>query len=543
MMTKQEWRWVMLCAVAFIVLLAAPAAWAWLAPPEGWQLYKTWAYGGDYTQYRSAMAQGYNGAWLVVNRFTPEPHEPILQYPLYVALGHVARWLRLPIEVPFILASAAAIVALACAIYMCAATFLPEQRDRKLAFLLTLSVGPAWLISVVQALIPAATFLNRYKNAFNRPEVNTFLLFAAAPHLPLALAILLFVIATLYRQWETGQRFPARRFILSYILPVLSLGLLNPFSLPTALLPLGLWWIVRSVQARRILWREAFPLLAMGLSALPLFVYNVLTFTQDPFWGKAYGSQNYQISFPPDVVLMGYGVMGLLAIIGAVQMWRARPDARFAPFYVIIVALMSYIPVNYQRRFSLGLAPMLALLAVAGWRWIAGQRQVRKWQQRRLTRVIGSVVLILCLWGQNIMFYSAYVMSHLGSGATPYAVFQPRALAAAAAYLDARGETATVLTCEEPGNLLAGEIRGRVVIGHAGATLNVEERRQEISDFFSGALSAAERKALLRKYHTTHLLTSKAETLECELAFAPAADWTLVFEQDAISVYTVHGTQ
>lgn len=540
MATKQEWRWVALCAVALIVLLAAPVTWAWLAPPEGWQLYKTWAYGGDYTQYRSAMAQGYDGAWLIINRFTPEPHTPILQYPLYVILGHMARWLHLPLEIPYLLASLAAIVTLACAIYTCAATFLPEPRDRRLAFLLTLSVGPAWLISIAQALIPAATFFNRYQNAFNRPEVNTALLFAAAPHLPLALAILLTCMATLYRQWETGQHPSAWRFIHSYILLPAFLGLLNPFSLPTLLLPLGLWWIVRSAKARQLLWREALPLLAIGLTALPLFVYNLLTFTQDPFWGKAYGSQNYQISFPPDVVLMGYGVMGLLAIIGAAQMWRARPKARFASFYAVVVILMGYIPVTYQRRFSLGLAPVLAILAVAGWRWIAGQRWVRAWRQRRLLRVLGSAALILALWGQNIMFYSAYVMSHLGVGATPYAVFQPRAMAAAAAYLDAQGEAVTVLTCEEPGNLLAGEIRGRVVIGHGSATLDAKPRRQEINGFFGGALSAAERAAVLRKYHTTHILTSQAETLKCALAFAPPADWTLVFEQDGISVYTVH---
>ncbi len=537
--TKQEWRWVALCAAAFIILLAAPVAWAWLAPPEGWQFYKTWAYGGDYTQYRSAMAQGYDGAWLIVNRFTPEPHKPILQYPLYVALGHVARWLRLPIELPYALTSALAIVMLACALYVCAAAFLPEVRDRKLALLLTLSVGPAWLISVGKALVPAATILDRYQNAFNRPEVNTFLLFAAAPHLPLALALLLICAATVYRQWETGERCSAGRFILSYILPVALLGLLNPFSLPTLLLPLGLWWIVRSAQARRVLWREALPLLAIGSTALPLFAYNLLTFSQDPFWGKAYGSQNYQISFPPDVVLVGYGVMGLLAIIGAAHLWRTRPAARFAPFYAIVVVLLGYIPVTYQRRFSLGLAPMLAILAVVGWRWIAGRRQVRQWWRRRLVRVIGSVVLVLCLWGQNLMFYSAYVMSHLGSGPTPYAVFQPRALATAAAYLDAQGEAVTVLTCEEPGNLLAGEIRGRVVLGHAGATLNVEKRREEIRDFFSGILSAVERDTLLRKYHPTHILTSDAETLPCELAFAPPADWMLVVEQDDISVYTV----
>ena len=234
-----------------------------------------------------------------------------------------------------------------------------------------LSVGPDWLRILLQALVPTATILDRYQNAFNRVEVSTFLTFAASPHLALALAILLYVLTALYQFWHGDRRLPMWKLLILCVLSSLNLGLLNPFSLPTLLLPIGVWWLVRSVWARRILWKEALPIIALGVTSLPLVFYNAWTFSQDPFWGIAYGSQNYQISYPLDVVLIGYGVVSLLAIIGTLRSWRHKLPVRFLAFWGVVVWLIGYIPVDYQRRFSFGLAPVLAILAVDGWRQIA----------------------------------------------------------------------------------------------------------------------------------------------------------------------------
>lgn len=76
---------------------------------------------------------------------------------------------------------------------------------------------------------------SRYNSAVSRSEVNTFLTFAVPPHLPLALAALLFILSTVYRQRQTKSRVSPGRFVLSYVLPTL----LNPFSLPTPSYPLA----------------------------------------------------------------------------------------------------------------------------------------------------------------------------------------------------------------------------------------------------------------------------------------------------------------
>ena len=153
-------------------------------------------------------------------------------------------------------------------------------------------------------------------------------------------------------------------------------------------------------------------------------------------------------------------------------------------------------------------------------------------------RVLGRVLIILLLLGQNMTFYGVYVMSYLGRGPMSRAVFQPRALVDAAEFLTPRGEEVVVLTCEGIGNILAGEIPGRVVLGHAGATLDVEQRRDEVERFFANQLSAEVQSLFLKTHNVTHILTSGMESLRCGDTYQPILRWNLAFEAENIKVYS-----
>jgi hypothetical protein len=454
-----------------------------------------------------------------------------------VLLGHASRLLQLPVEILYIAASALGTVLLAFALYCFAATFLERPGQRKLAFLLVLAIGPDWVLRVARLGAPGWTWLARYDQAFNRPEVATLYLFNTAPHLALALAILLAVVAFENRRQSSSERLPATQFAVYYLLLPLLLGLLNPFSLPTLVVPLAAWWMVRSVRARRPLVRDALPLAAMCLAILPVLIYNWWTFSRDPLWGNTYGAQNIQFSFPPDMVLLGYGLVGILAIAGVLKGWRNVPGHCMLAIWAAVVLLLGYLPVTYQRRFSLGLAPALAVLAATGWHWAARSRPVRWLRRRAVTRVLGSAALVLLVWGQSIFYYVDQTRSFAATGSLSHVVFQPQSLAAAVPSIDAWGDQTIVLTCEEIGNLLAGEFRGRVVLGHPGATLNVAERRREVGAFFAGQLAPSEQRELLRKHRVTHILTSTVEHYLCGPDYVPGPEWSLGFSQGGITVF------
>lgn len=510
--------------------------WAALDPPEGWTLYRTWTLGGDYTQYRSAMLQGYEGEWLIVNRFTPEPHRRVLQYPLYVLLGHLARWLHLPLEALYFATVSLSIAVLVGSLCGFAKAFLAHVSEQRLAFLLTLSSGPGWLILFLQALFPGISWLTRYKWAFDRPEVNTFLLFSSAPHLPLSLALLLWLVAAYWRQGDAESRISPSRLILCAV-TVVAIGLLNPFCLAPLFALLGLAWIWRFVESRRCSWPYTLSLGLLGLVALPLLVYNFWIFTFDPFWGRTYGTQNYQASYPVDVRLLGYGVTAFLAALGIAAVWRHKPEGRYLTLSAVVLFLMGYLPTTYQRRFSFGLAPLLAVLAVPGWQWLASREWMRRLRSVSGGRIIGSVLLFLLLWGQNLSYAVLYGASYLGTGPTDRYVFQPRTLKTIATYLYDYGESAVVLTCEETGNMLAGEIRGRVVLGHAGATIDVDRRREEVQAFFGGALTPAECTDLLLRYGVTHVVVSPLDP-HCD-RLLPDPEWETIISEGDYQLFSV----
>ncbi len=525
--------WLLLGILLHVALLFFPVLWAALFPPEGWSLYRNWTLGDDYTQYRSAMLQGYDGAWLIYNRFTPEPHNPVLQYPFYVFLGQGARVLRLPLEWLYYTAGIVANIVLLWVIGAFSRTFLQKDHEFSIAWLLALASGPGWLIGIVQAFLPACDFCLRYTSAFSRPEINTWLLLTAPPHLPLSLAGMLWLWRDFWQQQTTG--FTAKPLI-RYALLVIFLALLNPFSLVPALLPLGVWWISASLLARKPLWSLAVPLCVMGLVALPLVIYNYWTFVLDVFWGRAYGSQNLQISLPLDGILWGYGVSSVLAVWAILTYWRRQTGGRFLIVLALVLLLSRYLPVTYQNRFGFGLGPIVAVLAVPAWQWVMHSEVVRQLRQRFAARVVGSFLLIMLFWGQNLAFYAIYASAYLGVGPTARFVFQPQDLASAADYLTTLGPTVIILAQEDTGNILAGQIQGRVVLGHAGATLDVEERREQVAAFFGGRLTKNEQDALLAQWNVTHIVVSSwtdNATIERPMR------WPIVFSTADVAIYDV----
>src|SRR5690349_11296875 len=77
----------LLCALPYLVAAA-------FGPPDLARLGTFW-FVRDFSQYQAAMREGASGAsWLIHDRFTAEPHQPVLMYPLYVGLGKLAALLH-----------------------------------------------------------------------------------------------------------------------------------------------------------------------------------------------------------------------------------------------------------------------------------------------------------------------------------------------------------------------------------------------------------------------------------------------------------------
>ncbi len=482
------------------------------------------------------MHQGMAGRWRIVNRFSPEPHAPALQYPFYVLLGHLARLLQVPPEALYGAAAGAGSLTLWMTMQRFFASLFPDSAPRGIAMALALSSGPAWMLPLVMRLIGFdSPWGSAALDAATRIEHNTFLALMAPPHLSLALAVWLWILP----EWCRPPKGVLSRSFLAMVIAMGLLAALNPFSLVPFLTALGVRAIIGLWEDRRTAVSGLVQALAMGLLALPVIGYQWRTFQQDPFWGVTYGAQNLQPAYPLLLTLLAYGWIGIAGGASALRAWiSGNQPLRFQERFLILTAggllAGSWLPLPYARRFAYGLGPLLAALAAPITVELLGHPSVRSWLSTPLRRVIGGATAGILLYSQNAFLYAIYALSFLGTGPFPRVVFEPVAAFEAAAWLRAQGPGVVVLACEDDGNFLAGYIEGRVILGHPGATFQVARKREEVAAFFSGQLSPSEQQTLIRRYRVTHIYYREDH---------PCYRWrpggTPAFERPPISVFRV----
>ncbi|GBD08646.1 hypothetical protein HRbin22_00887 [Candidatus Thermoflexus japonica] len=475
---------------------------------------------------------------MIVNRFSPELHPPALQYLLYVLLGHVARWLQAPPEALYGMAMGLGVLLLWRSLNRFFTRVLTAPALRSLALALVFSTGPAWILPLGLSLLRRPSpWGTAALDAATRIEHNTFLALMAPPHLTLALAVLLEALLALS---EPIARAP-RRWMIRTILALSALAFLNPFSLPTFLMLLGLRTFLGLWESRPVALLGGIQALVLGLLSVPLVAYQVATFQRDPFWGVTYGLQNLQPAYPLPLTLAALGLLGILGLAGAVRVWIPGVEAsgfrdRFLSMAAIGLLAIAFLPFPYARRFAYGLGPVLAARAAPIAARLLAHPSWKVWGSTPWRRVIRGVTIGILLYSQNAFLYAVYTLSFLGSGPFPRAVFEPIAAFEAAAWLRAQGPGVVVLACEDDGNFLAGHIEGRVVLGHPGATFEVARKREEVAAFFGGLLSPTEQAALLQRYRVTHLY--EREDRPC---YRKRPAGTPVFQRPPVFVFRAEG--
>ena len=188
MIARQEWRWVAAWATLALLLANAPLLLA-LAPPE-----PAMSFGGavynveDVYSYLANMRQGWRGAWLYHNPYTPEDHPGPLVYLHYLLLGKVAALSGLSVELVYNLARVVCGALLLAAVYAFLSHWTPYLALRRIGFLLVVfSGGLGWLLTI----LGRAEWLGSLPLDLISPESYVFLTLYSPPHVALAMACLL----------------------------------------------------------------------------------------------------------------------------------------------------------------------------------------------------------------------------------------------------------------------------------------------------------------------------------------------------------------
>ncbi len=500
----------------------------------------------DANTYLAFMQQGARGQWMATLLYTPEDHPAILLYGFYLALGHLAAWLQLPLIVVYQIARGLSGLLLLVALYFFQKLFIRSRRGRWIGFLLAaIGSGVGWLVVLAAGCVAPGGVSPIDFWLMETYVFSTLLLF---PHSTLAMALLMAMLAGLVICFtrRNGDDSTWRAWLAALLCGLL-LTWLNPFALAAGGVALVGYWLSLWMVRRRVPWREAAALAALALLLAPgVVVLYPLQFDVHPVW-RSFVAQNILPSPPVWYYVAGYGIIFLVALPGACHVLNKRDERQvLLVAWPAIVLLASYVPVSGQRRLVFGAVIPFAVLAAIGLQEVilpavqhsrlAGRLESRGYDSGRLAGLAIALIVAFASLSNLVLLFGGSLAAASGQSD----LSQPVAVEEAIAWLGERSRRdAVILSSFRVGNIIPARIWRRVVWGHWAETAFYEQKQADITAFFAADTPDSARQAILGRHGVTYLLYGPAE--RAMGAFDPAQAGYLeeVYRTGEVVVYRV----
>jgi len=436
----------------------------------------------DGNSYLAKMQEGWSGAWQFTLPYTAQPGSGTYLFLFYIFLGHLARWLNLPIlmiyHITRILAAAGLLVTLS--IFLSRFLKLESISARRTFLFLAFCSGVGWLA------FPFGAFTSDFWVA----EAYPFLSAYANPHFPLGLALLLGIIILVEEK-------PALLNNLAIFLLSLILAIVLPFAIVVGgLLIFGLvvWkWIDSKVLA----WQG---ITSFFIGGVPFAAYQLLVSQTYPVL-QGWNAQNLTPSPPIWDFILSFSPIFLLALYGAWTAWHSRQDTgnRLLILWFILGFLLIYFPFPLQRRFMLGFYIPAACLGVIGLQRIT-RDSPRKWLWPltfSLSILTNALLILAGIFG---------VQSHAP------AIYLEKPESQALAWISANTPmNSIILASPDMGLFIPADTGRKVLYGHPFETVNAEQEKAQVQTFFEGKLSIPGQAKFISDNHIAYIFYGPRE--------------------------------
>ena len=532
LISTREWRWAISWSVVVLVLSCVPYLVTVYATPEGWQFAGILVNPLDGNSYLAKMRQGFDGNWLFRLTYSPEPHQGAFIFTFYLALGHLAALAQLPLIIVFHLARLIAGFGLLVAAYRFIARVTSDPGERQLAFIFMLiASGLGWL-GVMFGAFPIDLWI---------PEAFVPYSLFANPHFPLSMALMLVVIQNVV--WpppRTSDTLRPRPYSLGYALltglAAVALALILPFALLTvwAILVAYLGWFY--VTYRRLPWRQIWLTLAVGLCPTPVILYMYWVSISNPVIA-GWSAQN--VTPAPNVLdfVLGYGLIGILAIIGAWMITRQglprNDDKKRGEWLVLLWAAVTivliYLPFDLQRRLINGLHIPISILAALGLRRWLPRMPLNVMYRRQVTAALIalSAVGTLFVW---ILPVIGARQSPADSPTTALLYLRYDELSIMRWLRENTRSDDVILASPRLGMFVPGQTGARAFYGHPFETIEARQKQALTEAFFEDDLEAVSPPVDFIIYGPSEQLLGQPQQLQ---------NYPVVFSVGAVSVYKV----
>ncbi|OGG29493.1 hypothetical protein A2971_02260 [Candidatus Gottesmanbacteria bacterium RIFCSPLOWO2_01_FULL_46_21] len=455
----------------------------------------------DYNFYLSRIREGLEGRLTVVERYTSEPHNGSYIHILYLFLGWVGRFTRVPWHRSSDIYHVARFVFGITLLFFTAHfagqsfSFLSDTRSKKIWLSL------AFLLAVTASTWPKLVFFNGgWRLGGYMPWwslMDSLQRIAFIPHLLVGQALIVFLIATLWDEatMKKGGNWlflGALAFVLGMVFPpgllfvavtVVCMGIAN-------LGPRGL-------------------VIAMGAPAL---LYLQLMTSFYPWKRLAQQDILNPLPFQYMEYFLAVGYVFPFGILGGVFALIRRekyliPAVSWVVAWLSLLAIFRFVPQQSPLRFSemlphVPLGILTAYLFYMIWHWFGARLSLKSYQGLALIPPLILVVIGLgvmyssWLWQRDFVDHkmrSTYPFVPTGS----YVLYPLKDFIHAVGFIqDSTSTNGVILAGTTAGNYIPPYTGRTVYIGHAN-TVRAEEKQVIVSGFFRGAMKPDEAKAFL----------------------------------------------
>lgn len=525
MIKPVERRWVLLFAFAVMLVTSLPYIVAYMAEGQDW-VFTGFLFGvEDGNSYIAKMLSGHNGDWLFRTPYTAIPQNGAVVFLPYLLLGKLASFsnIHLNMMVIYHLFRLLAGVLSFLATYIFISLFIQKVKLRRLALAVTmLGGGLGWVVVLVWG-----EWFGSIPLEFYSPETFGFLSIYGIPHLVFARALMLLGLAA----YLNG------RGVLAGML-WLALGFFQPVNVVVAWAVLGAHMVAVAINSKRngatgtrSIWNGLKRFARQSLWAVsissPMVIYSATIFLIDPVlraW--KWSGQNIITSPHPIHYLVAYGLLLPFAIIGMRWVAKQSEFKWMLPFaWLMILPILVYLPVDFQRRLAEGVWVAIVILAVIAIEHVRIPVSFSKLIPFALTF---PSTLFLLLGG------------YLAAQSPSSPIFLPAEEVAAFEYIaEVAPIESVVLSSFDTGNALPAWALVRVVIGHGPESIGLAEVRPRVTAFFQSSSQDQDRRELLVEFSVKYVFWGPGEQSLGDWNPTNADYLNPIYQQDGYIIFEV----
>jgi hypothetical protein len=490
--------WVALCVVTTIPYVVANSR-----TPAGHIFTGVLSAYDDTFTYFAWIRQSADGHLLLRDLFTSEPQSREFFLPLWNVIGFAARLTGLSIALSFHIARlVAGLLLLIAARAVAQSVMKSRSRVRFALWLYVMSSGLGWLVYASKNrtdLLGAASLSGSAD--LTMPEAIAFRSVFAQVHFAIGVALLCYTMKLLFNalvEKKTNRAVGAGA--LASLLAVVHPYLLVVVVSIAAVTVLAGPWIARGKEERED-WGWDYVLIvrlsaAFGAGLMPGVAYLVyLNRTNEVLreWLRITDT----LSPAPQQYLLGFGIVGALAVVGFRLLWSNRSVyGELLLIWALVQAALLYAPISFQRRLVEGLQLPLAIAASVAIFWMA--QRLFSGSAAPYRRLYLAGVIAICSL-TNVGFIAGQLVANGNASSTDSRRYVPVDLAAAFDWLRQTDSDAVLFSHYLTGNLAPSMTGLRVFLGHYGQTINADEKGAQVTAFYNGALDDAFARQLFLK--------------------------------------------